>query len=271
MPQGFGERTYQQWVHADGSLCSFQVTVRETDLLIRAEADLSHVARQSIVRHRTQIEQYLHSHPDFQTALSPLEADSAAPPIIQEMARAATRVGVGPFASVAGVMAEYVGRDLLQHLAESAQHVSESVQTSSEVIVENGGDIFIASNQPRILGIYAGNSPLTGKLGIRLEPAQMPCGVCTSSATIGHSLSFGRTDAAIVISKSTALADACATALGNNVSDSADIPEGLAFAEQIDGIDGAIVILGDKIGIWGNVQLVKTTLGSAEPQGTSLY
>lgn len=245
MPQGFGERIYQHWIHAE-ELCTFRVTVRETDLLIRAECDLSSLAEQAVLRCRTHIEQYLQTHPDFQTTLRPLEADLEAPPIIRDMAWAARCAGVGPFAAVAGVMAEYVGKELLPR--------------SSEVIVENGGDIFIAGNQPRILGIYAGDSPLTGKLGIRLEPAQLPCGVCTSSGTIGHSLSFGRVDAAIVISKSTALADACATALGNKVSEPADISEGLAFAGQIDGVDGAIVILGDKIGAWGNVQLVKTTL-----------
>ena len=258
MLQGFGERVYQNWIHAEG-LQTFRVIIRETDLLIRAEKDLSHLAQQSIARHRAQIEQYLHTHPDFQTALHPLEVDPGAPPIIHDMAWAAKCVGVGPFAAVAGAMAEYVGRDLLQNS-------SESVQTSSEVIVENGGDIFVASSQPRILGIYAGVSPLTGKLGIRLEPDQTPCGVCTSSGTVGHSLSFGRADAAIVLAKSTILADACATALGNKISDPADIPEGLAFAEQIDGVDGAIVILGDKIGAWGNVQLVKTSLGDAEVQ-----
>lgn len=251
MPQGFGERIYQHWIHAEG-LQTFRVTIRESDLLIRAENDLSHIAQQSIARHRAQIEQYLRTHPDFHTALHPLEVDPEAPPIIQDMAWAARCVGVGPFAAVAGAMAEYVGRDLLRK--------------SSEVIVENGGDIFVASSQPRILGIYAGASPLTGKLGIRLEPDQTPCGVCTSSGTVGHSLSFGRADAAIVLAKSTILADACATALGNKISAPADISEGLAFVEQIDGVDGAIVILGDKIGAWGNVQLVKTSLRDARAQ-----
>jgi ApbE superfamily uncharacterized protein (UPF0280 family) len=246
MPKGFGERTYQQWIQVE-DLCSFRVTVRETDLLVLALEDLSAVAMQSIKNYRTQIESYIKVHPKFRTSLQPLDVEAHAPPIIQEMISAAKRVEVGPFAAVAGAIAEYVGKDLLQF--------------SPEIIVENGGDIFVTSKRSRVFGIYAGNSPLTGKIALKIEASQMPCGVCTSSGSVGHSLSFGRADAAIVIAKSTVFADACATALGNKVFRASDIPFGLKFAENTEGIDGAVIIVGEEIGAWGNVEFVKTAPG----------
>lgn len=243
MPKGFGERTYHQWIQAE-DLCPFRVTIRETDLLILAREDLSGFARQAVLNYRTQVESYINAHPKFRTSLQPLDVETPAPPIIQEMTLVAERAGVGPFAAVAGAIAEYVGKDLLPF--------------SPEVIVENGGDIFVASRRSRVFGIYAGNSPLTGKIALKIDSSYMPCGVCTSSGTVGHSLSFGRADAAIVIAKSTIFADACATALGNKVFRASDIPVGLRFAENTEGIDGAVIIVGEDIGAWGNVQFVKT-------------
>lgn len=245
MPKGFGTRTYQHWIRAD-DLCSFRVVVRETELFILASEDLSELATQATLRCRSQIEAYSRRYPEFQTSFTPLAVEKQASSIIQEMASAAQGVGVGPFAAVAGSIAEYVGKALLE--------------CSAEVVVENGGDIFVASTSSRIFGIYAGNSVLTGKIGIRIETSQMPCGVCSSSGTVGHSTSFGHADAAVAIAQSTALADACATALGNRISTPSDIPDALAFAEGIDGVDGAVVILGDQIGAWGEVQFVKTSV-----------
>jgi ApbE superfamily uncharacterized protein (UPF0280 family) len=245
MPKGFGERTYHRWIRTD-DLHSFRVTVQETDLFILALENLTELATQSVMRYRTQIEDYIQEHPEFQTSFQPLEVEDRAPLIVQEMAAAAKCAGVGPFAAVAGAIAEYVGTDLLQ--------------CSAEVLIENGGDIFAASRHSRVFGIYAGNSPLTGKIGLKIDASQMPCGVCTSSGTVGPSFSFGRADAAVVIAKSTALADACATALCNRIAGASDISDGLKFAEQTKGIDGAIVIIGESLGAWGKAQFVKTSL-----------
>ena len=243
MPQGFGSRFYQKWGQAQ-DLCPFRVTVQETDLLILAQEDLSGQAEESILRYRKQLEDYITQHPEFQTSLHPIDVDENAPEIIQEMSVAAEKGAVGPFAAVAGTIAEYVGIDLLQY--------------SFEMIVENGGDIFVTSTQKRVFGIYAGDSPLSGKIALKIESSHTPCGVCTSSGTVGHSLSFGNADAAIVIARSTALADACATAMGNIITSAADIQKGLHFAEQIEGVDGAVIIVGKEIGAWGVVQFVKT-------------
>lgn len=237
----YEEREYRKWVRHD-DLVTVKVMEEETDLLISGDSDMSSAAAESISLYRNQIKGYMLKDREFGPALKPVRVRDDAPEIVKEMGKAATIVGVGPMASVAGVMAERVGRDLLK--------------LSQQIIVENGGDIFIKTNSERLLGIYAANSPFTGKVALKVMPEQTPMGICTSSGTVGHSLSFGRADAAIVISKWTALADAAATATGNVVKTEADVQKGVDFARAIEGVEGALVIFGDKIGAWGNIEIV---------------
>lgn len=156
---------------------------------------------------------------------------------------ASTLTGVGPMAAVAGAIAQFVTRDLLRF--------------SKEVIVENGGDIYLASEKERVVGIYAGSSPLSLRIGMVIEPEKTPLGVCTSSGTVGHSLSFGRADAVSVLSRSGALADAAATAIGNIVKGARDIEKGLARGSEIEGVSGVLIVVGEKMGVWGEVRLVR--------------
>ena len=144
---------------------------------------------------------------------------------------------MGPMAAVAGAISEFVGKGLLNF--------------SSEVIVENGGDIFMQSQSDRIAGIYAGDSPLSQKIGLKIPAEDTPMGICTSSGKIGHSLSFGKADAVVILSKDTALADAAATAVGNIVISAGDIQKGINFAKMIEGVLGVVVIVEDKLGAWG--------------------
>lgn len=234
-------RTYRHWIK-DSSLIAFTVTVKETDLYIRARRRLELEALASVLRHRTPLEEYIATHPSFLHSLEPITVEETAPHIVKEMAIAGEKAGVGPMAAVAGAIAEAVGRDLLTF--------------TSEVIVENGGDIFLKITRQRLVGIYAGNSPLTGKIALKILPRETPLGVCTSSGTVGHSLSFGTADAAIALSPSAALADAAATALGNRVRTAEDIPQALKWAQSVPGLVGAVIIKDDKLGAWGKVRLV---------------
>ena len=238
----YEEREYRKWVRHD-DLVAVKVMEEETDLLVSGDSDLSAAAAESISLYRNQIKGYMLKDREFGTALKPVKVRDDAPEIVKEMAKAARIVGIGPMASVAGVMAERVGRDLLK--------------LSQQIIVENGGDIFVKTNSERLLGIYAASSPFTGKLALKVKPEQTPLGVCTSSGTVGHSLSFGKADAAIVLSKWTALADAAATATGNVVETEADVQKGVDFARDIEGVEGVLVIFGDKIGAWGSIELVR--------------
>ena len=233
-------RDYRNWIR-DKDLVSFTVEVKETDLHIRARRNLRRKALKSVVRHRSSLESYIERHSGFLGALSPVSVDSDAPHIVQSMAHAAERVGVGPMAAVAGAIAECVGDDLLAF--------------SREVIVENGGDIFLKTLKKRVVGVYAGQSPFTGKVALEVEPDETPLGICTSSGTVGPSLSLGRADAVIVLSPSASLADAAATAVGNLVKDAEDIPKAIEFAQSIEGLKGVVIIKGDKLGLWGGVRL----------------
>jgi ApbE superfamily uncharacterized protein (UPF0280 family) len=233
-------RTYRTRMARKG-LVSFRVAVKETDLLVLAVRDFSREVRDAVVRERQQLEGYIEAHPDFLKALAPWPEDPFAPPVVREMIAAGRKTGVGPMAAVAGAVAERVGRALLSR--------------SSEVIVENGGDIFLKVTRPAIIALYAGDSPLSHKVGLKIDPWQGPLGVCTSAGTVGHSLSFGRADAACVLAASAPLADACATALGNRVPDAGAVNEALAWVAEVPDILGAVVIVGDKLGAWGQVEL----------------
>jgi len=147
-------------------------------------------------------------------------------------------------AAVAGAIAERVGKELLPY--------------SDEVIVENGGDIFLKTSKERSIGVYAGESKFTRKIAFSILPEETPLGVCTSSGTVGHSLSFGYADAVIVFSSSTSLADAAATAIGNRVRMVEDIHEALEFAQSIKGLRGIAIIKGENMGLWGQIRLAAT-------------
>jgi ApbE superfamily uncharacterized protein (UPF0280 family) len=107
------------------------------------------------------------------------------------------------------------------------------------------------------VGIYAGSSPLSLKVGIRIAPEDSPLGICTSSGTVGPSLSFGKADAVCILSASAALADAAATAVGNLVREEKDMESGLERAKSIEGVLGCLLILADRMGVWGNVKVAR--------------
>ena len=127
-----------------------------------------------------------------------------------------------------------------------------------DLIVENGGDIFIKRDQESVVAIYAGTSPLSNKVGTRILPETMPCGICCSSGSIGHSLSLGKADAVVVRAGSTSLADAAATRVGNEVDGKeGSIEKALQVAQQIEGVAGVVVVQGAQFGAWGDMELIR--------------
>ncbi|MEQ4488568.1 MAG: UPF0280 family protein [Dehalococcoides mccartyi] len=233
-------RNYRNWVNA-GKLIPFQVVEEESDLFILAATELKELSYFFTRKYRQEITSYIKRQPVFASSLKPLKICADAPPIIQAMAEAAAKAGVGPMAAVAGAVAEYVGKELLAY--------------SPEILVENGGDIFVHTLSARRIGIFAGRSVLSGRLALEISPHKSPLGICTSSGTVGHSLSFGKADAALVVSGSAILADAAATAVANQVQTALDIPSALEYGQKIEGVAGLVVIKDDKMGIWGDIQL----------------
>jgi len=185
-------------------LISTRVRIKESDLLIRAERECFGPARKALARYRKDIEDYINNHPGFKESMLPVVVPHDAPPIIIAMTRAASLSGVGPMAAVAGALAYFVGREL------------KSI--SSEVIVENGGDIYLESRRERIVAVYSGkNAGPTGKIGIKIKPGEMPIGIAGSSGRLGRSLSWGISDVAVVLASDPILADSAATALANRI------------------------------------------------------
>jgi ApbE superfamily uncharacterized protein (UPF0280 family) len=227
-------------MEAEG-LFSFRVVVEETDLIVSAVDYLERYVTDCVCKYRKQIKAVENS--TFFTSLKPFPDDSVYPPIVRHMIKATERCGVGPMASVAGAIAEYAGRDLLE--------------VSQEVLIENGGDIFLRSSRTRKIGVFAGTSPFSNRVSLIITPDETPMGICTSSGTVGHSFSYGKADAVVALSKDTLLSDAAATAVANLVHSKNDIPEAVEAAQNIPGISGIVIIIGKYIGIWGNVRLTK--------------
>jgi hypothetical protein len=237
----YEKRTYRKKVNA-GDLVSFNVVVKETDLWVSADRSLIKETRDLIFECRQQLETYIKIHPQFATSLSPQPEDPYGPPLVKEMIDATKGLAVGPMASVAGAIAQYVATGLLQF--------------TDQVIVENGGDIFLKANRPATVSIFAGASLLSERFGLKIPVRQMPLGVCSSSAKVGHSLSMGIADVCCFVSASAALADGAATTLGNRIKIKKDLEKIAGWASQIEGILGGVAIVEDKMSAWGDIELV---------------
>lgn len=233
-------RTYRNWVK-NKDLISFRVIVEETDCYISASFNLESKARKSILKYRSILKKYISTHPLFLTTLEPLPVEKDAPVIVKAMAEAGVIAQVGPMAAVAGTIAHFVGEELARF--------------SPEIIIENGGDIYLRSAENRLIGIYAGKSPLSGKIGLEIRGKETPLGISTSSGTVGHSLSFGKADAVVVLADTAILSDAAATAIGNLILSEEDIPKGIEMAQRLPGVRGILIIKDDDMGAWGRVRL----------------
>lgn len=242
----YSRRLYRT-LHHGRDLRYFEVRLKETDLAIgvdreRFSEDLAKMVEKEVIRLRGDLETYIALSPEFRTSFVPVPALPGAPPIARSMIAAATRAGVGPMAAVAGAIAGAVGAILANHC--------------SEVIVENGGDIYLNGSRDRMVAVFAGESPFSNRIGLRVKGREMPVGVCTSSGTVGPSVSLGRADAAIIKAGDVALADAVATGAGNLVQEASDLPKALDYARAITGVRGVLLVKGDRLAVWGDMEIV---------------
>ena len=225
------ERTYRTFTHRDAV---FRICCSHFDAVTT-----------EIVRQRQILEDYIARHPEFRTALEPVDLLAGAPLVAQRMARAAELVGVGPMAAVAGAMAQCAAEAGLEAGAD-------------EVIVENGGDIYLKTTAPVTIGLHTGTAEIGDRLAFSLQADQTPIAVCSSSGKMGHSMSLGRCDLATVVAQDAALADAAATEAANRVRTVGDVNPAVEFVAGIEGIDGALIVKDDRIGLAGHLpSLVK--------------
>ncbi len=231
-------RTYRA-LAAPAGLVTFEVVHAETDLQVSALRDLSREAGVLVRELRTELEAFVAVFPRFAESHVPIDGGPGAPAIVRAMADAAQVAGVGPMAAVAGALAEAVARGL--------------EPLSAEVVVENGGDLYLMGRCERTVLLYAGDSPLSGQVALALGADALPVAVCTSSGRVGPSVSYGSAHAVTVLATSGALADAAASAVGNLVHGPDDIERALARAREIPGVLGAVVIAEDQIGATGGI------------------
>ncbi len=238
----YEERAYRRVSRPQDLVC-YEVVRKETDLFCCTSVDLKAFIEGRVLFYRNQLETYIRERPEFLESLRPVAPDALAPKMVKEMVEASAVLGVGPMACVAGAVAEFIGRD---------------VETrSDEYIIENGGDIFLRTRHERKVAVYAKDSPYSERIGLKLKPAVSPYGICTSSATVGPSLSFGRADAVCVVGRSALFADGLATRLGNIVHKEDDIAAALEEGSRFPGVTAILIILGKKLGAWGDVDLIE--------------
>lgn len=236
----FEPRIYRRSVDPAGLSC-FEVVVKETDLMVCAERDLTDLAEDLVHRARWDLESYIVGHPRFAESYVPVQVEVDAPTIVQQMARAAWRANVGPMAAVAGTVAEFVARGL--------------AESSPNVIVENGGDIYIMGQSERVVALWA-SRPGVDLIGLKIPAGMQPVAVCTSSSTVGPSVSLGSAEAVTALAHDGALADAVATALANTIHDVADVSKAVDAAKLVPGVFGVLATVNGHVGAWGSVHLV---------------
>ncbi len=225
------------------------LTIKETNATIKTSSPRHiDIGVGSLLRNRRQLESFLQRDRSFLEAMSPVDVEEDSPEVVLRMCTAAKKFGVGPMASVAGALADLCLEDMLAKGARFG-------------MVENGGEIAVDGIKDLLVSIYAGQSPLSNRIGLQLTTTDLPIGIGTSSATVGHAKSLGEGDAAVAICENACLADAAATALGNKVSGSdfeESVRRALEVVDEFPDLRAAIVIRGEWIGMWGRLpQLVK--------------
>ena len=227
--------------------CGFQLVIAETDLRVTAVSPLPEGFKAALAARvralRGELEAWIVLHPGVRRSLLPVPlSESGAPEIVRRMTEAASVAGVGPFAAVAGAI---------------AQMAAESLSVlSPDLIIENGGDIYMYSRRDRVVGLLP--DPESGVLlGLNVAASACPLALCASSATIGHSLSFGQGELVLVRSPDGALADALATAFCNRLQGPGDVRDVVALAKRYarHGLTGIFAQCGGAVGVWGDMEL----------------
>ncbi len=247
-PGEYNDRTYRLCHTASGrSRHSFCVKFRKSDLWIAVDAEsytpqMKRRTLDFVGRMWSELEEYIARNPEFLPSLVP-QAYGGGSPIAEQMCRAGEVAGIGPMGAVAGEFAQRVGAFLEEEFG------------CREVIVENGGDIYIHTLTDCDIAIFAGDSPLSERVGFHIPATMTPLGVCTSSGTVGPSLSLGRGDAMTVVCRNTGVADALATAFCNRIQSPEDVAEAVNGAMAVEGVIAALAVKGDKMAVAGELEM----------------
>jgi ApbE superfamily uncharacterized protein (UPF0280 family) len=210
---------------------------RETFATILAD-DPAHIAaaKAGILAARQVLEAYIARDPFFAATFDPYVPDSDERLIIR-MADATRKAGVGPMAAVAGSIA-WAG---VEAMMEAGAKFG---------VIDNGGDIALIADRAVRVGVHAGGAALSNRVAFVVPPQEKILGICTSSATVGPSISFGIADAVTIFSHDVALADAWATAVCNEIR-----PSDQSVLDRVDPVEvsGIFAIMGETVVRWGEL------------------
>ena len=243
----YKERSYRSRFSDDGRRW-FCVKFLESDLWIGVDSgsyseSIEADTYSMLVDLRRSMDAYLIMDPAYKAALTPYDAGIEAPAILKDMSMVSHKTGIGPMSAVAGAV---------------ALRVADFIKCQfgvKEVIVENGGDIYAESHSDMDIAVFAGQSPLSEKIGLHIPAGSFPLGICTSSGTVGPSLSLGRADAVMIVCKDVLLADSYATAMANRIQSAADLQPVIDLISDIPSILGAIAVKDDRMAICGRFEL----------------
>ncbi len=243
----FEERTYRSQFNSE-RFAGFEINYLETDLWIGINSssfqpEIKNVALAKIKCLRNKFYEYIRAEPFFKKSLKPFNPSGFAPLEAKQMAAAAEKAGIGPMSAVAGLFAREVGEEIIQNFLVD------------EMVIENGGDIYVLLKDELVLSVFAGDSILSERIGLVIPPEKKKLGICTSAGTVGPSLSYGKADAVVVICEDILLADSFATAFGNKVKSPNDVEKVIKQSEKYPEILSLLIICEDKIGIRGDFEM----------------
>lgn len=221
---------------------NWRIIYKYSDLFVSCDKDIGLKLERLIREVYNLLESFIREEQSFQKSLSPIKIRQQFPPLIKKMCRKAAIFNVGPMAAVAGAVCDYIAVELDKHC--------------HRLIIENGGDVFIKSNKDVDVGVYLKNKSFKNKIYLKIKAKYTPCGICSSSGSFGHSLSMGKSDLVMVLSKSTISADAAATAIANKIIKPADIDNTIGYYKKIKDVNGILIVKDERLGIWGNIELI---------------
>ena len=216
----------------------FGLRYRESILTVVCDDGLRDAAFDAMMEARYSVESKIAEDPFFGITYDPYPASPGDDELVRRMCDASVIAGVGPMAGVAGAVAVHIAKRLVE-------------SGSSYAVVENGGDIAFYSPEPRLVGIFA-DHPVFRDLAFSVSSDRI-VGICSSSRTVGPSVSFGTSSISTVFSDDVILADCCATALGNLVRDEASIQGAVEDIGSRAGVRGCMACCGDKVAMFGDI------------------
>lgn len=213
--------------------------IKETEMNITVDDSFKDNIADYVREARSSIEDKIRSDPFFGITYDPYSPSDNDDTLIRHMCSASVSADVGPMASVAGAVALHV----IERLKD---------QGCTHAVIDNGGDIALMCDHEIIIRVYSGND-ITEDIGMIIPKTDGILGICSSSGKIGHSVSFGNSDVCTVISEDPILSDACATSLGNMISEESDLLASLEKICEVEGVRGCFAFINGAIASCGDL------------------